>query len=254
MNQILDYSPNKGERKSSGSDKIVHFFAVIMIIFAIVLIAGAGYNLYQRNKESKNAVVEEEKAVIDLAQQETQVVIKVTHTKAIEKIIYSWNSSKESTIKAEGESVLEESIPLPAGQNTLHVKVIDIDGGESTCEGEFTSETGTDILAPVIKLEVTDEKKLRITATDETSLDFITYRWNNEEEQKIEASEEDKKKIEIEIEILKGVNDLTISAVDSSNNTANDSKSFTGLTKPEITIVVAADKISAQITVKHEKG
>lgn len=254
MNQILDYTPNKGNGKSSGSDKIVHVFAVIMIIFAIVLIAGAGYNMYQRNKESKKVVAEEPKAKIEVTQQETDVIVKVSHTKAVEKIIYSWNNGKETTIKVTGEENVEESIPLPAGDNSLYIKVIDIDGGESTYDGEFSSETGADILNPVIKLEVTDEKKLKITATDETSLDFITYRWNNEEEVEVKATEEDNKKIEVEVEILRGENDITISAVDSNNNTTTESKKFTGLTKPEVTIVVAADKISAQITVAHEKG
>ena len=254
MNQILDYTPNKGNGKSSGSDKIVHVFAVIMIIFAIVLIAGAGYNMYQRNKESKKVVAEEPKAKIEVTQQETDVIVKVSHTKAVEKIIYSWNNGKETTIKVTGEENVEESIPLPAGDNSLYIKVIDIDGGESTYDGEFSSETGADILNPVIKLEVTDEKKLKITATDETSLDFITYRWNNEEEVEVKATEEDNKKIEVEVEILRGENDITISAVDSNNNTTTESKKFTGLTKPEVTIVVAADKVSAQITVAHEKG
>lgn len=254
MNQILDYSPNKGNKNTSGSDKIVHFFAIIMILFAIVLIGGAGYNLYQKNKESNQPIAQVEKAKIEVVEQETEAVIKVTHTKAVEKIIYSWNNGKETTIKGEGETAIEETIQLPAGTNTLHIKVIDIDAGEATYEGEFTSESGADILNPKIELEVTDNKKLRITATDDTSLDFITYRWNDEEEIKIEASEEDKTKIETEIEILKGVNDLTISAVDSNNNTTMETKSFNGITKPEVMIVVAADKTSADVTVKHEKG
>ncbi len=254
MNQILDYSPNKGERKSSGSDKIVHFFAVIMILFALGLIGVAGFNMYKNAQEKNKAVVTKEEAQIEVVQEETQAIIKVTHTKAIEKIIYSWNSGKETTIKGTGEANLEEAIPLPAGLNTLHIKVIDIENGETTYEGEFTSESGADILNPVIKLDVTTEKKLRITATDETSLDFITYRWNDSEEVKVDANAEDNKKIEIDIEILKGVNDLTISAVDSNNNTTTETKSFTGLTKPEVTIVVSADKLTAQVTVKHDNG
>ena len=253
MNQILDYSPDKGSRKSSGSDKIVHVFAVIMIIFAIILIVSAGYNMYQRNKESNKGVVEE-KASINIEQKEEKAVIKVTHTKAVEKIIYSWNNGKETTIKGSGTNDIEESIPLPAGNNTLHIKVIDIDGGETTYEGEFSSESGTDILNPVIKLEVTEEKKLKIIATDETSIDFITYRWNNEEEVVVKATEDNKTKIEVEIEILKGVNDLTICAVDSNNNSTTDTKSFTGLTKPEVTIVVVPDKTSADVSITHDKG
>ena len=254
MNQILDYSPNKGGKKSSGSDKIVHFFAIVMILFAVVIIAVAGYNLYQNNKIDNPVENQEEKASIEVIKEETQAIIKVTHTKAIEKIIYSWNNGKESTIKTTGESSVQESIPLPAGENTLHIKVIDINGGESTYEGEFASESGSDILNPVIKLEITDDKKLKITATDETSLDFITYRWNDGEEKQVNATEENPKEIEVEIEILKGKNDITISAVDSNNNTTTEVKSLNGLTKPEVKIVVAPDKQSVDVTIKHENG
>ena len=115
MNQILDYSPNKGERKSSGSDKIVHFFAIIMIVFALGLIGVAGFNMYKNAQEKNKAVVTKEEAKIEVVQEETQAIIKVTHTKAIEKIIYSWNSGKETTIKGTGEANVEETIPLPAG-------------------------------------------------------------------------------------------------------------------------------------------
>ena len=87
MNQILDYSPNKGDKKSSGSDKIVNFFAVIMIIFAVVLIAGAGYNLYKRNSDSSNVVAKVEKAEITVEQREKEAVIKVKHTKVYDEYL-----------------------------------------------------------------------------------------------------------------------------------------------------------------------
>lgn len=254
MNQILDYNPNKGEKKSSGSDKIVHFFAIVIILFALVLIINGVVGMYQRNKDSKKNIGAQEKAKIEVTQEETEAIIKVTHTKAIEKIIYSWNTGKETTIKASGNTTAEEKIPLPAGDNTLHIKVTDIDGQETTYEGEFSSDTGVDILNPVIKLEVTQEKKLKITATDETKLDFITYRWNDEDEVQVKATADDDKKIEVEIEILKGTNDLVIQAVDSSNNTATETKSFTGLIKPEVKIVVSEDKTKADIYVKHDNG
>lgn len=255
MNQILDYNPNnKGGRNSSGSDNIVRVFAVIIIIFAIVLVASGVSGILKSKKTESTGTTQVEKANIDVIQEESQAVIKVSHSKAIEKIIYSWNNGKETTIKATGESSVEQIIPLPAGENTLHIKVIDIDGEESTYEGQFISENGEDIINPIINLSVTENKKLKITATDETSLDFITYHWNNDEEIKIEASEEDKTKIEAEIEILKGVNDITVVAVDSNNNTTTEVKSYTGLTKPEIIITVSADKKVADIYAKHENG
>ena len=103
---------------------------------------------------------------------------------------------------------MEIEVTLLAGEHTLNVKVTDIDGVESNYEELITSENGEDKIYPVISLKVDNvTKKLIVTATDETALDFVTYRWNNDEEQKVEAEGDEQKEIEFEIEILKGQND-----------------------------------------------
>jgi len=251
MHQILDYAPNNKPNKSGGSDKIVRVFAIILIIFALALIGVVGYGMIS-NKNSNSDVQEITYANIDVVSQDAQATITVTHDKAIQKLIYSWNTSSERTISGDGK-FLEETIDVPAGDNTLHIKVIDENGVETTYDEEIYSEQGVDIISPVIELAVTDEKKLKITITDETALDFMTYRWNEDEEETIYA-EEGSKQIETEIEILKGENDLTIVAVDSSSNTTSERKSFTGLTKPEITVTLSADGSSIDIKATHEKG
>lgn len=253
MNQILDYNPNNKTGGSSGSDKIVRVFAIILIVFAICLLGSGAYGLYKRSQEGKETVASSTQAEIKVEQKDSNAIITVNHDKAIEKIIYSWNESSEKTIPGSGENKMEETITLPAGENVLHVKVVDVDGVESAYEGTFHSEAGVDILNPVIEISVTQDKKVKIVATDETKLDFITYRWNDETEQKVEATDDDKK-IEIELEILKGTNDLTVVAVDSNNNTTTENKSFTGITKPEIKITVSGDKSSVNISVNHDNG
>lgn len=255
MNQILDYNPNKNSGGgSSGSDKVVRVFAVILAIFAICLLAGGAYGIYKNNTKSNNIQTQAAtEAKIEIEQKETTAIIKVTHDKVIEKLIYSWDSEKETTIKGSGESSMESEISLFAGEHTLNIKVVDIEGHETTFEQVISSENGEDKLYPVIKLEVTEEKKLRITATDETAIDFVTYRWNDEEEHKEEVSD-DEKKIEFDIEILKGNNDLTIVAVDKSSNTTTETKSFSGVTKPDVTITIASDKKSFSVLCYHENG
>lgn len=254
MNQILDYNPNKGSSGgSSGSDKIVRVFAAILAVFAICLLVAGAYGLYNNSKTSNIPTAAISKAQINLEQQETKVVIKVTHDKVIEKLIYSWDSEKEMIIKGNGESTMETEISLFAGEHVLNVKVIDIDGNETLFEQIVTSEQGEDKINPVITYEITAEKKIKIIATDETALDFITYRWNDEEEQKVEVSE-DEKKIEYEIEILKGKNDLTIIAVDKNNNSTTLPESFSGVTKPDVKITISADKKKADVQCYHENG
>ena len=57
MNQILDYSPNKTSKKggSSGSDKIVRVFAILLAIFAICLLGVGGYSILKNRKAMSDA-------------------------------------------------------------------------------------------------------------------------------------------------------------------------------------------------------
>lgn len=256
MNQILDYNPNKGSGggKTSNSDKVVRVFAVIMFIFGLFLIGNAGYSMY-KDKQQKNIVAEAPaKAEITVEKGETAATIKIRHDKAIETVIYSWDNDKETTAKGNGEATMEITVPLAAGDHTLNVKVIDINGAETTHEDVISSETGVDKVYPVIKLEVTAEKKIRITATDETELSYVTYRWNDEQEEKVPVSEDNKKMIEFEIDINKGTHDLTVSAVDTNNNTTTEIERFAGVTKPDVTITVSVDKKSIDVYTAHENG
>mgnify|MGYP002544360518 CR=1 FL=1 len=255
MNQILDYNPNKSSKGSSGSDKIVRFFAIILIIFALCLVASGVYRMWSRNQSNNNSAValQAEKATINVEVADSSAKITVTHTKAIESLIYCWNEDTETLIKASGENSLEKEIQLPTGTNVLHVKVVDVDGNETTYEKEITAVNGSDLKKPVITLTVTDKGKLKITATDETEISFITYTWNNNETVRIDATD-DKKKIETEIEILKGKNNITVSAVDTSNNTTTEVKEYNGLTKPEVKLTLSSDKTKVNVSISHENG
>lgn len=254
MNQILDYNPNKSSGGgSSGSDKVVRVFAIILICFAICLVVAGGYNIIN-NKTEEKPVVTQTQAKVEAEQKETTILIKVSHDKAIEKLIYSWDSDKETTLKGTGEATMETEIPLLAGTHTLNVKVTDVEGVETLFEKEFYSETGEDKISPIIDLDITDDKKLKITATDETAINYVTYRWNNDEEIQVDVSEEDNKKIEFEIDINKGKNDIVIIAVDANNNTTNTTKSFTGVMEPNIKVTVSADKKTVDILCYHENG
>ncbi len=251
MNQILDYNPNSKSNNSGGSDKVVRVFAIILIIFAIALIVVVAYGMISNQKQAEINTFQETQANISVEVQETQAIIKVTHDKNIQKLIYSWNTSSERNIKG-SDKYMEEKIDIPAGDNTLHIKIIDEIGVETTYDEEISSEKGVDIINPIIELSL-DGKKLKISATDETALDFLTYRWNEENEETVYA-EEGSKEITTEIEILKGKNDLTVVAVDTSNNTTTETKSFTGLTKPEIKVTLSEDGSSIEIRAEHESG
>ena len=225
MNQILEYNPVKNSGGgSSGSDKIVRVFALILIIFAVCFIVIGAYGFFKKNKPENDKVSQAPiEAKIQIEKLDTTAMISVSHDKAIEKVIYKWDDDKETTDKGDGSSEKKIEIPLPAGQHTLTVKVIDVDGAETVYKETINSENGTDIINPVIELEP-DGNKLRVIATDETEIAYVTYKWNNEEEVKIEERDESKKKIEFDIEILKGKNDLTVIAVDANQQTTTENR------------------------------
>lgn len=270
MNQILNSEPENNynynsnndynnynnyensDNKKRNTDTIVKVFAVCMIIFAIGLISTGVYS-YKKNQEyAENIKVPDVTyAKIEAEEYDDNILISVSHDKKINQVIYSWNGKKENKVQGD-KKTLEKEISLPAGNNTLYIKVIDEENIESTFEKNFESENGVDIINPEIDLEVVNSK-LVIKATDESSLDFLTYRWNDEEETKV-YPEDNKKVIEVELDIMKSSNDITISVVDSNNNTTTETKTFVGVTNPEIVIVLSADGSSLDITCKHEVG
>lgn len=262
MNQILDYNPNKSSGGgSSGSDKVTRVFALILICFAICL-AGVGvYNLMgnKTKTEAPTSSVTQAKITVEKTQSTKEenkevILIKVSHDKVIKKLIYSWDSDKETTLQGDEKSTMEREIPSCQGTHTLNIKVVDVDGGETIHQETIESLMGDDLVAPEIKLSVTDSKKLKITAVDETEISYVTYRWNDSEEMRVDVSEEDKKKIEFEIDIKKGQNDIFVVAVDANNRTAHKEQAFTGVTKPDVTVTISADKKAVEIKCFHENG
>lgn len=252
MNQILDDYNNRNPIHPDGTDKIVRVFAIIIMIFALALIGVVGYGMFKNNDTNETSKEEFSKANIKTSVDGEEAVIEVTHDVNIKELTYSWNSGNEKTIKGNG-TTLKTSVEIPAGNNTLDVVVTDERDVQTTYSKEFFSENGVDIISPVIELSVTDEKKLRIVATDETALDFITYRWNEDEEQKVYA-DENSKEITTDIEIMKGENDFTVVAVDASQNTIKESKSFKGITKPEIKVTLSEDGSTINVKAVHENG
>lgn len=248
MNQILQME-NRKKKGPVGIKKVVTFFVVVIIIFAIALIVLGSYALIEQHKQQEqnlnNPVVEEENPNVDIRKEEDNVIIEVNHTKPLSQVIYKWNEEEEQVINLNGKNTLSEKIPLPVGTNTLTIRVITSEGKETTFQKEYVVDGDG---KPVIELKLTTENKIKIKAQDSSNLSYILYKWNDEQEEKIEASDDDRKLIEKDIEIPMGQNTLKVQAVNTNNVSTTKELEVKGIKKP----VLAFQKDGNYLVIKAE--
>ena len=229
MNQIL-YTGGK-QKSPIDTEKIVKFFCIIIMIFGVALIGKSSYALITNKDENVTKKEQNNAPTVNIDKVEDKLIISVTHDKEIDKIVYNWNNDEENTIDGNGRMQLEEEIDIPVGTNTFNIRVIDIIGEETTYSKEYLVEA----TKPVINLDVVG-KKIKISATDSVGLSYITYRWDNSEEIKIDANELDPTNIEQEIDIEKGQHTLTVVAVNINNETEIKEQEVKGVSKPEVSV------------------
>lgn len=248
MNQIL-FVQDKKRNNPQDTKKIVLFFSVAIIIFGIILFGQGVYGVYT-NKEKSNEKKEEEKTTqIQLSQIDTgEILITVESKIGISELIYHWNSDASQTISTNGKTTIQEKISMPVGQNTLIVKTIDVNGNEETKQDTFT----LNVDKPEINLSLVGSN-LKITVNSKVDLSYITYKWNTNDEQKIDMlTFEDKTKFEKEIEIPKGKNTLLVTATDIYNNKSEKSQEIKGVTKPKSRPVIQGEYIFFEVISEEE--
>lgn len=255
MNQILSTEdPNKKKTKytnnSTDLKKIVKVFSIAILIFGAILIGIYSYKLINKNKITKLA-----KPEVTLEQLENEVAITAKAEAGINKVIYYWNSEEQTEKPLNGSSEYNEAIEIPNGENTLTVKAIDQNGQVVETSGTYIGTKDTE--KP--KIVVDEEEKTKIIITDETELSYVTYKWEDEDDEnlvKVEAQpeegEEVPKKVEINITAKKGTNTLIVTAVDAAGNTETLRKIYKGVTDPEIEVYREGEKLYLKIT--HELG
>jgi len=160
---------------------------------------------------------------------------------------YHWNNDEDTIYngKSEKEIVISD-LNIPSGENTLYVEVID-DGNRSTKSYYDYSYNGISI-----DLSVINNSKIKISASDVTGMSYLSYRWNSEEEVKVEPNEEGDTTIEQETDIPSGLNTLYITAVNSSNITLTKKQEIKGNKRPELSYYIQGTKL--YITATDEEG
>ena len=226
MNQIL-FTQDKRNSNSQDTKKIVLFFAVSLIIFGFILFGQGVYGIVKKDSTQVNK--DDETTTISLQQNNSgEVIINVNSQTIISELIYYWNSEASQTISGNGNTTMQQIITMPAGQNTLTVKTIDVNGKQKTETQIFK----LDVDKPNISLSVIGNK-IKIAVDSKADLAYVTYKWNNEQEKKMDMTTfEDKTKYEVEVEIPKGKNTLLVTATDIYENKSEKSQEVKGIAKP----------------------
>lgn len=230
MNQILSTNISGNSKKNKSNkpieiNSIVKFFAVAIIIFGIFIIGIGAYSIidYQIEQQEENI----EPTILIENKTNTSILLKVTHKKNIESLEYGWNDEEKVFVNGNNGRYLEKEITIPSGTNTLHVIIRDEEGKEITYEKQYEVESN-------INIDIF-ENKIKISYEGNTPLSYMTYRWDEEEEKRIELNGTS---IDKEIDAIKGLHTLTVIVVDENNNTDTKVQKINGVSKPKISLGV----------------
>ena len=241
MNQILYVEKPKNSGKG-GFKLLAKISAIIMIIFAVILIVvGILKIVNSASASGKN------EPKISIREVEDDLELSVTHDKAIDKIIYSWNGENEVELQGKNRTEVIEKIELPTGNNVLSVKVIDIDKNETEYTKSYYKEADEDNVKPQIEFSSSESSKAKITVKDNKELAYVMYHWNNEEDTTLQPNEDSKKIIEEKIPLLKGKNTLTVTAVDAAGNEQIATKEYLYAKKPTINITQEGQEVLIKV-------
>lgn len=232
MNQILSTSMPMDNRKNVKKSRntqtvdvrnVLKFFGIAILVFGILMISSGVYAIYKNQVEIKENDLEPTISIENKT--DTTILLKVMHQKVIAKVEYWWNNSEKTIINGNSGKYLDREITLPAGKNTLHVLIQDEEGKEITYDKEYETVSN-------INFEVSGNK-IKITYEGNTLISYMTYRWDNDEEIKIDINDTT---INKEIEAAKGLHELTVIVVDENNNTDTKTQKINGISKPKLEI------------------
>ena len=246
MNQILSINNTQGKKTKIKQNKpieinsILKFFAVVLLIFGIFMVGSGSYSMYKNMQNDGTNL----KPTINVEQiSETEIKLKVSHTKGISSVKYHWNDEEEIEIQTNGKNNIEQTIEMPTGSNMLYIYAKDVNSQEINYQRTYTRESEIDV-----NIEK-DGNNITITAEGKNELKFMTYRWDEEEETTIEINSN---QTEQSIETPKGEHTLTVVVVDINNNTETKEQDIKGVTKP--TVEVTTDGTNFIIKASDEEG
>ncbi len=225
--------------------KVVRIFCISIIIFGLILIGQSTYAIISNREKNRDNVTVSE----DRMGKETKITVETNYP--IKSFIYKWNDGEAFEVPGDGTIKFETTIQIPNGNNILNMTVVDYYGSEHKLHNKQYIYESTDVEKPEIQIGKSGAK-LNILATDNIEMAYITYKWNNEEAERIDVEPNDKQKISTDIEVPEGRNQLTIVAADKEGNRDTITETVVGDTKPTFTVSVQDAKLI--ITATDDQG
>lgn len=220
---------------STEISSILRVFAILIIVFGLAL-SGSGVYATMQNKENSKST---NKPDVTMQRNGNIVTVVIKCNTGIRSVSYSWNDSPEKVLQGRNQTEFEQEFTIPTGNNRLNISVIDSKGKQWKQFIKNFAQAEEDTTEPVIELEVVNSN-VKIVVTDDTALDYIVYKYGEQEEVKINATQEGQTKIEETIPALQGQNKLIVEAIDKAENVATKEQEIKGANKP--TIEVSCDQ------------
>ena len=240
----VDYNSPSGNKASIVS--IVRVFCILIILFGLTLIGDATYGIIS----SKPKLADEPQVTANPIGAE--VTISAVGQMPISQIQYRWGQGETTTVQGNGTVELETKTKIPTGNNILNIIVTDYYGNEYQFQKQYINEQD-ESSKPTIEISVSGNM-LNITAKDETEMSYLTYQWNDEEPTRVDldSTSTTRTQIRASVEVLRGQNTLTITAVDNDGNTTTQTETIKGANRP--TFTVTAEGTNLVINAQDEEG
>ena len=237
MNQILQVNDKKRQLKPINAKKIL----ITLIIFVIIASLGIGGYYVYINVINGNInlpifieIPKDTPEITITNVSGNKIKISVQSEVGISKLMYSVNNGGLQVIELIGKTIIEETIDVPIGENTIYVSVIDVNEKEIKRKEKIVIEGPK----PEIELSVIGNN-IKITVISEVELSEVKYNWNSDKE-KVENMKtyENRELFEKQIEIPIGQNILTIVATDINGSKTEKTQEIKGVTKATTTTKV----------------
>lgn len=244
-NKINNKEPKYREYNDKASIKsILRVFAIFIMLFGVALIGNSVYGMINSApKQRDNISVSAENIG-------SKATIKITGERPIKQLVYKWGQGQETVIPGNGTVQLSLTLEIPKGNNILNMTVTDYYGNTQDFQKQYINEKN----GPTIEIPSTTGNMLNIVVKDDKEVAYITYRWNNEAETRIDMdpAQTDKTTLQTSIPAIKGENTLTIVAVDNDGNRETVTETIKGANGPTFTVTTEGNNIV--INAKDEEG